>query len=150
MNGDVLTNIDFGDVLDQHIDSGSSLTVATYHREVHVDFGVLELNGSQIVSFTEKPIIGYEVSMGIYGLSRSTLEKYPVGQPFGLDNLVLDLIDSDSPPAYYPFGGYWRDIGRPEDYDEVNAEFDSLKSELLPVRRVPPVAQIPIRSTQHA
>lgn len=131
MNGDILTDLDFSDILRGHATSGSPLTVATYRREVKIDFGVLSTADNRITRFTEKPTFDYQVSMGIYGLSRSTLEMYTPGIPLGFDDLVLDLLDLARPPAEYAFGGYWLDIGRPDDYDRANSEFDSVKRTLL-------------------
>ena len=80
----------------------------------------------------EKPTLAYTVSMGVYGLSRATLERYPPGRPLGFDGLVLDLLDRGKRPASYPFEGYWLDIGRPDDYDRANEEFARIRSVLLP------------------
>lgn len=131
MNGDVLTDLDFGDVLRQHRGSGAPLTIATYARKVRIDFGVLTTDDRKVVAFTEKPSMDYRVSMGVYGLSRSTLEDYTPGLPLGFDELVLDLLRSGDEPHAYEFDGYWLDIGRPDDYDRANAEFTSRKSLLL-------------------
>ncbi|QLQ35054.1 sugar phosphate nucleotidyltransferase [Micromonospora robiginosa] len=133
MNGDVLTDLDYADLLATHARSGAPLTVATYRRTVKIDFGVLELAGDKITSFAEKPVLHYRVSMGVYGLSRDTIARYPVGQPFGFDQLVLDLLGRGEPPAGYEFDGYWLDIGRPEDYDEANRCFADVRDMLLPV-----------------
>ncbi|MBU8859917.1 MULTISPECIES: sugar phosphate nucleotidyltransferase [unclassified Micromonospora] len=132
MNGDVLTDLDYADLLTTHARSGAPLTVATFRRTVKIDFGVLELAGDKITSFSEKPVLHYRVSMGVYGLSRSTIAHYPAGQPFGFDQLVLDLLGRGEPPAGYEFDGYWLDIGRPEDYDEANRCFPELRDLLLP------------------
>jgi len=132
MNGDILTDLDYGALLDGHRESGAPLTVATYERSVKIDFGVLETDGGRIVGFTEKPTLGYSVSMGVYALSRATLAVYPEGQPLGFDQLVLDLLAAGTPPGTFPFSGYWLDIGRPDDYDRANQEFDLIKDELLP------------------
>jgi NDP-mannose synthase len=131
MNGDVLTDIDYADVLGQHLTSGAPLTVATYQREVKIDFGVLTTDKGRITEFTEKPSIKYRVSMGVYGLSRNTLARYTRGLPFGFDELVLDLLALGTPPHEYAFDGYWLDIGRPDDYDRANAEFDLIRPHLL-------------------
>ncbi|MER5474364.1 nucleotidyltransferase family protein [Streptomyces sp. NPDC002685] len=131
MNGDVLTDLDFADVLVRHRSSGAPLTIATYARKVQIDFGVLTTDDSKVVAFTEKPSIDYRVSMGVYGLSRSTLEGYTPGLPLGFDELVLDLLRSRNEPHAYAFDGYWLDIGRPDDYDRANAEFTTRKSLLL-------------------
>jgi NDP-sugar pyrophosphorylase family protein len=134
LNGDVLTDIDFADVLSAHVGSGTPITIATYRREVDIDFGVLELDGGRVTGFHEKPQLGYSVSMGVYGLSRSTLADYPSGRPLGFDELVLDLIAAGRHPNAYPFDGYWLDIGRPDDYDRANADFASMRDRLLPRR----------------
>ncbi|WP_329222557.1 sugar phosphate nucleotidyltransferase [Streptomyces sp. NBC_01485] len=131
MNGDVLTDLDYADVLSKHRESGAALTIATYARKVHIDFGVLTTTDSRVVAFTEKPSMDYRVSMGVYGLSRTTLDGYTPGLPLGFDELVLDLLKAENHPHAYDFDGYWLDIGRPDDYDRANAEFTSRKSHLL-------------------
>ena len=84
-----------------------------------------------MVEFTEKPTIDYRVSMGVYACNRRALAGYTPGLPFGFDEFVLDLLASGTPPQEYAFTGYWFDIGRPEDYDRVNAEFGLLRESLL-------------------
>ncbi|MEV6615877.1 sugar phosphate nucleotidyltransferase [Streptomyces sp. NPDC051051] len=131
MNGDVLTDLDYADVLLRHRESDAPLTIATYARRVHIDFGVLTTTDSKVVAFTEKPSMDYRVSMGVYGLTRSTLDGYTAGLPLGFDELVLDLLKAGDAPHAYDFDGYWLDIGRPDDYDRANAEFTSRRSLLL-------------------
>jgi NDP-sugar pyrophosphorylase family protein len=70
--------------------------------------------------------------MGVYGLSRATLAAYPVGEMFGFDDLVLDLLAKRTEPAIRRHAGYWLDIGRPEDYDRANADFVRMRARLLP------------------
>ncbi|OEJ28320.1 nucleoside-diphosphate-sugar pyrophosphorylase [Streptomyces agglomeratus] len=131
MNGDILTDLDYGDVLREHRSSGAPLTVATYARKVAIDFGVLTTEGGRVVGFAEKPSMDYRVSMGVYGLSRETLAGYTPGLPLGFDELVLDLLAAETPPHAYDFDGYWLDIGRPDDYDRANAEFTTHRGLLL-------------------
>ena len=131
MNGDVLTDLDYADLMRQHEQAGSSLTIATSQREVRIDYGVLTTRDGQVVKFTEKPAIGYHVSIGVYACSKRALAKYTPGLPFGFDELVLDMLAQGIPPREYAFDGYWFDIGRPEDYDRANAEFDLIRGRLL-------------------
>ena len=131
MNGDVLTDLDYGALMRAHAESGAPLTVATYRRQVRIDFGVLSTAGGKVVEFTEKPTIDYRVSMGVYGVSKPTLKRYPVGHPLGFDDLVLDLLDREEPPEEFGCDGFWLDIGRPDDYDRANAEFPALRGTLL-------------------
>jgi len=132
MNGDVLTDLDYAALLDAEVASNAPITVATYRRDVSVDFGVLEVENGRIVHFTEKPTLAYRVSMGVYALARSTLDAYPPGQALGFDELMLDLLARGEAPASYDFDGYWLDIGRPEDYDRANAEWPEMRAALLP------------------
>lgn len=132
LNGDILTDLGYAALLEAHVASGAPLTIATYERDVAVDFGVLEVRDGRVVGFSEKPVLHYDVSMGVYALSRSTLAGYRSGQALGFDQLVLDLLAAGREPASYPFDGYWLDIGRPDDYDRANAEFGGLRSRLLP------------------
>jgi NDP-sugar pyrophosphorylase family protein len=132
LNGDILTDLSYAALLDAHAASDAPITIATYRRQVDVDFGVLTVKKGKVVGFVEKPRLDYEVSMGVYAVTRSTLSGYPVGEPLGFDRLVLDLLAKGRNPVSYSFDGYWLDIGRPEDYDRANSEFARLRSVLLP------------------
>lgn len=116
MNGDLLTDLRFDDLLRGHATAGSPLTVATARCEMRSEFGVLDIDRGRIVGMREKPVVTHQVSMGIYGMSRSTIEHYPPGVPCGVDELIGDLIAAGRHPASYAFSGLWMDIGRPEDY----------------------------------
>ena|SRR5690242_2236872 len=96
-----------------------------------IDYGVLTAREGRVVEFAEKPTIGYRVSMGIYACSKRTLSGYTPGLPFGFDELVRDMLSQGTFPVEYAFDGYWFDIGRPDDYDRVNAEFGLIKGSLL-------------------
>lgn len=131
VNGDVLTDLDLAGVLTGHVRSGAPLTVCTYRRDQLIDFGVLETEGDRIVAFREKPVEAFEVSMGVYALSTSTLDPYRADEPFGFDDLVLDLLARGCPPRVHPFDGYWLDIGRPDDYERANEEWPTVRDRLL-------------------
>jgi NDP-sugar pyrophosphorylase family protein len=130
MNGDVLTDLDYAAVLEHHVRQGPALTIATYGRRVPIDFGVLETDEDRVVAFREKPTLDYTVSMGVYGISRSTLSGFSAGEPLGFDDLVLQLLETGARVDAYPFDGYWLDIGRPEDYDQANADYPRLRQVL--------------------
>lgn len=145
MNGDILTDLDYADLLATHRTSGAGLTLATFERVHRVDFGVLDVDAGRVVGFREKPALRYPVSMGVYAMSRRTLAPYPAGLSMGFDQLVLDLLAAGEQPATYPFDGFWLDIGRPEDYDEANQACAQLLPILLPARQPAPdlVASVP-------
>lgn len=138
MNGDILTDLDYRALMDQHCVTGADVTVATYRRQVQIDFGVLEVDESEVRDFTEKPTLNYSVSMGIYGFSRALLDYYLPGVPVGFDTLMLDRLRAGAPPKTFTFSGYWLDIGRPDDYDRAQSEFALRREDLLPVREPEP------------
>jgi len=128
MNGDLLTDLDFRDLYDEHLRSGALLTVSTYHRSSKIDFGVIDVDkeGKRMTGFREKPVYDFEVSMGVYVMNRRVLDFVPSGQPFGFDNLMLTLLEKREKVSVYPYNGYWLDIGRPDDYEKANEDIDLL------------------------
>lgn len=133
MNGDLLTDLDFADLYRTHVESGAAGTVAVYEREVKIDFGVLGYDAAsgRLSVFTEKPTERFSVSMGIYAFSRDILELVPEGRAYGFDDLMLDSLERGLDIRVYPYDGYWLDIGRPDDYDRANVDFESMREKLL-------------------
>jgi NDP-mannose synthase len=131
MNGDILTDMAFDELLEDHRSADADVTVGAYTRQVPIDFGVLDLDGASISGFREKPTHEYTVSMGVYALSRRILDRFTPGMPFGFDDLLLDQLHAGCAPRAFQFGGYWLDIGRPEDYDRANEEFPVLRPSLI-------------------
>ena len=132
LNGDVLTDLDFASLLREHVAGGHGLTVATYRRETTIDFGVMEVEDERITGFREKPTLSWNVSMGVYAVSRPILATAPRGVHFGFDDLMHSMITNGKLPASHLHTGYWLDIGRPEDYERANRDFESLRPLLLP------------------
>jgi len=133
MNGDILTDISYRDLIASHYRNKAIATVATYQRDVHIDFGVLEKDGNRkITAFTEKPTFHFEVSMGIYVFSKKILDYVPEGEPFGFDQLMYALTAKNEAVYSYPHTGYWLDIGRPDDYARSIEEFERFKDRFLP------------------
>src|SRR5918911_4457366 len=77
MNGDILTTLNYRELLAFHGRVGAALTVATHAKRVHVDLGVIETDGERIVGFREKPQLDYQASMGIYVYDERALEHIP-------------------------------------------------------------------------
>ena len=128
MNGDLLTDLDFKELYNYHIENKSLITVATYKRTAKIDFGVIEIdkNKNIAVGFKEKPEYELNVSMGVYVFNKKVLNFVPDGQPFGFDDLMQILIAKNKNIKIYPYDGYWLDIGRPEDYEKANEDIVKL------------------------
>ena len=133
MNGDVLTDLNFQALAAKHISHGKLFTISAAVRRHIIDYGVLEIDGSsELAGFREKPSVEYLVSMGVYVLNRHILDRVPAERKFSFDDLMLDMLNARLPVHVEPYKGYWLDIGRPDDYDEVNRNFDKLWPILLP------------------
>ena len=120
MNGDVLTTLDFGDIVRHHREQGNALTIATHNRSIKIDYGILTVDVTHRVrAFEEKPEIVSAVSMGIYVMEPEVLEHIPEGSHFDFPDLVAALLELNIPIGAYRCDDLWFDIGRPEDYERA-------------------------------
>jgi NDP-mannose synthase len=131
MNGDIITSLNYGDLLNEHIKGQNQISVASYNREYKIDFGVLDSNDKmELTNFEEKPQKTFNVSMGIYCIHRSVIQKLKKNEVYGFDNLMIDSLKNGTAVQLVPFAGCWYDIGQPEDYDMVNRNFDEIQKDL--------------------
>lgn len=136
MNGDVLTTLDYGELLEAHRRSGGAMTIATHRRVVKTEYGVLHLDGAggeiaAVTGYEEKPELDYTVSMGVYVLEPRAIERIPQGERFDIPDLVLALLEAGEPVGSYAFDGYWLDIGRHDDYEQALQDYEEILPRLL-------------------
>ena len=111
MNGDVLTDMSYRDLMAVHLKMRNDMTVATYSREQQIDFGVISLDdNNKIIGFSEKPTYSLKVSMGVYAMSRHLIRQLKAKKPYGFDDLMIDCIKNNNKIASYLYDGYWLDI----------------------------------------
>ena len=137
INGDVLTDLDFGELLSSHRRHEAMITIATCNREVTIPLGVLRhedpADPTRLTAYVEKPSIPYEASMGVYCVSRRVLDHLVPGDRVDFPDLVLRLIEADEVVrAFRPEGAYWLDIGTLGDYERALEDIDTLGDRLLP------------------
>ena len=134
MNGDVLTTLDFSDLVSYHKRNGAIATIALNRRDVYIDFGVVELDdGNSILGYTEKPEIDYLVSMGVYVFDPRILEYIRPNEYLDFPDLIKKLISNGEIVKGYIYDGYWLDIGRPDDYERANREIEEIYPQLFKV-----------------
>ena len=132
MNGDLLTNIDFEDLIRAHRARGSTVTVGLFEKQVPLDLGIVETDeDGRVTGYIEKPTLTYDVSVGIYAMQPAVLEHIERGQPLDLPDLVLRLIAAGAGVHTYRFSGTWFDIGRPDDYAAASEHFERHRDQLL-------------------
>jgi NDP-sugar pyrophosphorylase family protein len=84
----------------------------------------------KLIAFEEKPTYDFDVSMGIYCINKAVIEKLPKGKAYRFDHLMLDGLATNRPARIRPFSGYWLDIGRPDDYQHADENFEELSAKL--------------------
>lgn len=125
-NADLLTKVNYGRMMDDHVSSGADATMAVREYEMQVPFGVVnEMNG-RIQGIEEKPIQRFKVSAGMYALSPRALALVPRNQFFDMPELFEAIVRQGMNTRCYPVDGYWLDIGRRTDYERANIEFDEV------------------------
>lgn len=120
MNGDLLTDLRFNDLVALHRRAGNVVTIATHERRHVVDYGVLHTEPGEsprLVAYEEKPESSLTVSMGIYVMEPDVLQRIPDSGYFDFPDLVQRLLDEGLRVGTYPFSGFWLDIGRRDDYE---------------------------------
>ena len=131
MNGDILTDLDFSAVVEEHRRREAMITVAAYKRTVKIDFGVLKTEGALLTDYIEKPTLDYVVSMGIYVMEPAVRKHVPAGQYMDLPDLVKLLLSKHERVGAYMFDGQWLDIGRPDDFLEAQSRFEQHRDQFL-------------------
>jgi NDP-mannose synthase len=132
MNGDLLTTIDYSEMVRSHVRSGACATIGIFDREVRIDFGVLDVDGQgDLVAYTEKPRMHYAVSMGVNVLSRGALDFISPGKYLDIPTLMMNVKTAGRRVGTFRSDCEWLDIGRPDDYEQAIAEFERSKDKYL-------------------
>jgi NDP-mannose synthase len=136
MNGDVLTDIDYGALLERHRSSDAAATIATKERQIQVSLGVLRFadadDPTRLTGYDEKPAIDYIASMGVYCFAPRALAHIEPGERLDFPDLVLRLIAAGDIVRSWLSEDYWLDIGRHDDYEQAQEEFESVRDRLIP------------------
>jgi NDP-mannose synthase len=136
MNGDILTDMDYSALLKRHQEGGQAATIAAHRRDVQVSLGVMrfeqEIDPTLVTDYVEKPVLSYVVSMGVYCFSPRVREHIPVGERLDFPDLILRLIASGETVRAWPSDDHWLDIGRHDDYEQAQDQFNQLRDRFLP------------------
>ena len=126
VNGDTLTDLDFGAALGFH-EPSSGITICANTRTVPVDFGVLEVDEQGcLTGYSEKPTFSFPVSMGVNVVSGWVVrDRVKHGTRLDMPDLVLGLVADGVPVRVHDFGAYWLDLGRLSDLEEGDRIFSA-------------------------
>jgi NDP-mannose synthase len=124
MNGDILTDLSYSDLLDAHRQSDADLTIAAFRRVVKDELGILEVDDERrVTAYHEKPEHVYLVSMGIYAFGLEAARRVRAGERLDFPDLVQRLLNEGRKVRVHIHDGYWLDIGRHDDFARANEEF---------------------------
>jgi len=121
-NGDVITDINYGELLDFHIRNDATATMAVKLHEWQNPYGVVQIQGVEITGFEEKPITRNHINAGVYVLSPKALDELIKNASCDMPTLLEKLQFKTERIVAYPMHEPWRDVGRPEDLDFANIE----------------------------
>ena len=126
MNGDLLTKVDFGELLDYHIEQAAIATMAVREYNYQVPYGVIDFDGEQITGIREKPSYSFFVNAGIYVLNPEAVARVDKEEFFDMPQLFDELIASGKKTTVFPVREYWLDIGRMDDFQRAQEEYGEM------------------------
>lgn len=116
MNSDLLTTLNFEEMLRHHRSTDADLTMATVGYNVTVPFAVLDIDGDRVTGLREKPSYNYSANAGVYIMKRRLLDRIVPGEYLDAPDFIESLIADGLKVAYFPVKGLWIDIGSPADF----------------------------------
>ena len=126
MNGDLLTKVNFKNLLDYHSESKTKATLCVREYDIKVPFGIVEVKENHLVALHEKPVQKFFVNAGVYVLEPDVIKKIPPNKPYDMTSLLEGMVAQGDHPAVFPIREYWLDIGQADDYqralDDYNQE----------------------------
>lgn len=126
MNGDVLTKVNFSQLLDFHSSSKANATMCVREYDFQVPYGVVKIDKHRIVGIDEKPVQHFFVNAGIYVLEPQVLDQIQTNTYLDMPTLFEKLITQEKETVVFPVREYWLDIGHVADYDRANGDYDGV------------------------
>lgn len=123
MNGDILTKVNFRQLLEFHLEHGAQATMCVREYDFQVPYGVVKIDRQRITGIDEKPVQRFFVNAGIYVLDPATMDMIPKDAYYDMPSLFESLIRRGDETSAFPIREYWLDIGQLADYDRANGEF---------------------------
>lgn len=123
MNGDLLTKVNFEQLLRHHDEEKAWATMAVREYSYQIPYGVIQMEKNKIIDIQEKPIKSYFVNAGIYVLSPEAIAKIDKDNFLDMTDLFYTLIADGKNTTVFPIREYWLDIGRMDDFEKAQVEY---------------------------
>ena len=122
MNGDILTDVDFTEILSSHTEAGADATMCLREHQTSVAYGVVSVEGNVVVDMLEKPTYSHLINTGIYVLSNELVKAVRPRTHLDLPSLLEQRISIGKKISAFKFHGQWIDIGNVADYQRAMRE----------------------------
>jgi dTDP-glucose pyrophosphorylase len=122
MNGDVLTQVNFANLLSFHSETKAAATMCLREYDLEVPFGVAMTDGHQVTRIEEKPVHQLFVNAGVYVLSSEVLDFIETDVYTDMPEVLQRVLETDRNVSAFPLHEYWLDIGQHEEFARANAE----------------------------
>ncbi|KOS66768.1 alcohol dehydrogenase [Lysinibacillus contaminans] len=126
MNGDLLTQVNFDQLMQFHSEQNSVATMCVREYEFQIPYGVIETKGTDLISIKEKPVHRSFVNAGIYVLSPEVFDYIPNDTYYDMPTLFETLIEYGMKTSVFPIHEYWLDIGQVDDFHRANQKYKEL------------------------
>jgi NDP-sugar pyrophosphorylase family protein len=130
-NGDIIADIDYGEFVRSHGESGAIMSVAVREATVPIPYGVVEIEDGMVTRIVEKPAYSYRFNAGIYALSPAARQLVPKGQPFDMTDLINAAIAAGETVRAVTLPGFWFDLARVDDFEKALQEIETRYPHLL-------------------
>ncbi len=117
-NCDTLSNVNYKDIVDQHLKSKSDLTILSTYKSFELPYGVFNVykNGN-LINFKEKPKQDHLINCGIYFMNKSIIKMIPKNQKFDADEFIEVLLKKKKKIKIFPIAeSAWKDYGIWKEY----------------------------------
>ena len=126
VNGDLLSKVDFESLLEYHRDGGFHLTIGVKNYQFQLPFGVVSVQGDQVVGIVEKPEEKRLINAGVYVLEPDILNIVPQDAYYDMNQLIESVLGLPGRKVgAFPIHEYWMDIGGVADYRQAQEDFDT-------------------------
>lgn len=120
-NGDVITDINYSQMMDFHVSNDSMATIAVRLHEIQNPYGVVHMDGNALVGFEEKPVYRSYINTGVYVLNSEALGLLNEAEFCDAPTLLSRVLQKyPQKSCVYVTDENWLDVGRPEDLREAN------------------------------
>ena len=125
LNGDVLTDLNINNLIRFHIEHDSLATICVREYLENIPYGVVDLDGEQVVAIKEKPSFRHYVNGGVYVLNPEIIKLISNGLKVDMPDLINLARENSYKVSAYPIHEYWLDVGIPETFNKAKKDWQS-------------------------